>query len=120
MPISSSMSSDTERRCRVETETMGRVLVKAKIENAGDLYLAEKGLLSTDQVHRLEVDEALVDTGATYISMPRQCITQLGFEKPYRVEIAKTAAGDRPSAMYGPVRLTLQERIFHGDISEVA
>src|SRR5207244_12174085 len=78
------------------------------------------GLLPTDQVHRVEVADALIDTGSTYISMQRHYITQLGFDKPYRVETAKTASGDRPSPMYGPVRLTLQERIFHGDISEVA
>ena len=30
----------------METETMGRVLVAAKIENIGDLFMAEKGLLA--------------------------------------------------------------------------
>ncbi len=37
------------------TDTMGRVLVKAKIENTDDLVLAKKGLLAADQVRSVEV-----------------------------------------------------------------
>jgi hypothetical protein len=46
---------------------MGRVTVAATIENVTDLYLAEKGLLPADKIHRLEVSNALVDTGATHL-----------------------------------------------------
>ena len=39
----------------METETMGRVLVTAKIENLADLYIRRRGLLladgSTDEVN---------------------------------------------------------------------
>jgi len=104
----------------METATMGRVLVAATIENAGDLYLAEKGLLPAEQVHRVEVADALVDTGSTYISMPRSLIERLGFDKPYRVRPSQTATGLVQAGMYGPVRLTVQDRIYHGDVTEVA
>jgi predicted aspartyl protease len=99
---------------------MGRVLVAATIENASELFFAEKGLLPAEQVHRVEVAEALVDTGATYISMPRSLIDQLGFVKPYRLRSSQTASGTANTGMYGPVRLTVQDRIYHGDIAEVA
>ncbi|MBI1914847.1 MAG: hypothetical protein HYS12_08925 [Planctomycetes bacterium] len=99
---------------------MGRVLTAATIENAGDLYLADKGLLPAEQVHRVEVSDALVDTGSTYISMPRSLIERLGFDKPYRVRSGQTATGIVNAGMYGPVRLTVQDRIYHGDVIEVA
>ncbi len=63
------------------TETMGRVTVTAKIENLRTiLYMAEKGLLPADQVRSIEVNDALVDTGATILSMPKSMIEYLGFE----------------------------------------
>src|SRR5947209_1660933 len=101
-------------------KTVGRVLVAATIGNAGELYFAEKGLLPAEQVHRTEVPDALVDAGATYISLPRHLIEQLGFDKPYRVRQGQTASGETSSGMYGPVRLTVQDRIYHGDVAEVA
>jgi predicted aspartyl protease len=103
----------------METETMGRVLTAAKMENIVDLYLAERSQLPADQVRRVEVSDALVDTGSTYIAMPRRLIEQLGFDRPYRVRTGQTATREVTSGMYGPVRLTIQDRIYHGDVTEV-
>jgi hypothetical protein len=44
---------------------MGKVVVTAKLENLEDLFNAAKGVLPDDQVRRLEITDALVDTGAT-------------------------------------------------------
>jgi predicted aspartyl protease len=99
---------------------MGRVVVAATIENVSELYFAEKGIIPPEQVHRVEVPDALVDTGSTYIGVPRRLIQQLGFAKPYRTRSSTTAKGDADADMYGPVRLTVMDRIYHGDIAEVA
>ncbi len=48
----------------METPTMGRVVTEATIENLGDLLLADRGMLPRDQVRRVQVVDALVDTGA--------------------------------------------------------
>jgi hypothetical protein len=45
---------------------MDRVLVEATFENREDLWAVEKSLISPDQVRRLTVADALVDTGALY------------------------------------------------------
>ena len=55
----------------METPTMGKVLVTAKIENLADLFDAEKGVLSEDQVRRIEVHDAVIDTGATTLLLPK-------------------------------------------------
>src|SRR5262249_39494613 len=109
----------TRKEGQMETATMGRVITPAVIENVSELYFAEKGIIPPEQVHRVEVSDALVDTGPTYIGMPRRLIEQLGFTKPYRTRTGQTAKGECTSGMYGPVRLTVQDRIYHGDVAEV-
>ncbi len=55
---------ETEGEGVMGTDTMGRVAVSAKVENLGDLVLVERGLLPADQVRSIEINDALVDTGA--------------------------------------------------------
>jgi hypothetical protein len=52
----------------METETMGRVVTEATFENLEDLWAAGKGLIPADQVRRIVVKDALVDTEATYLT----------------------------------------------------
>jgi predicted aspartyl protease len=100
------------------TETMGRVLVRAKIENTDDLVLARKWLLPAEQVRSVEVSEALVDTGATLLSMPKTLIDQLGLE-PVRSRTALTSAGHVLVQIYGTARLTIEGRDCPTDVSEL-
>ncbi len=97
---------------------MGRVVVAAKIENLGDLYMVEKGLLAADQVHRIEVSDALVDTGATALSMPKTLVDQLGL-LPFRSRVARTSAGLVTFRVYGGARLTVQGRECQVDVVEL-
>jgi len=102
----------------METETMGRVTVTAKVENLGDLYLVHKGLLPADEVRSLEAYDALVDTGATILSMPKRMIEQLGLEL-VRSRPAISSAGAITVNVYGTVRLTIQGRQCPTEVSEV-
>jgi predicted aspartyl protease len=102
----------------METETMGRVTVAAKIENLGDLFMASKGLLPADQVRSIEVTDALVDAGATILSMPTSMIQQLGLEL-LRARTAVTAAGTKTLRVYGTVRLTVEGRDCPTGVTEV-
>ncbi len=72
---------------------MGRVLVTARIENLGDLYKASLGDIEPDEVRRVEVVDALVDTGATMLSMPGRLIRQLGLSHVRVSERCNQAAG---------------------------
>jgi clan AA aspartic protease len=100
------------------TDTMGKVLVEAKIENLGDLFLAEKGLMPKEDVRTVQVDDALVDTGASGLSMPGRLIQQLGLT-PLRKRMARTTAGTVSFQVYGTVRLTIQGRECPVDVSEL-
>ena len=97
---------------------MDKVLVTAKIENLHDLLDVERGLLPDERARRIEVRDALVDTGASTLSLPNRLIAQLGL-RPFRTRQARTSAGPATLHMYGVVRLTIQERDWNGDVVEV-
>jgi predicted aspartyl protease len=97
---------------------MGKVLVSARIENGHDLYDANRGLLKPDQVRSIEVPDAIVDTGATTLALPKRLIAQLGLQF-VRTRHARTSAGPVTLAMYGIVRLTVQARDWNGDVLEL-
>jgi predicted aspartyl protease len=102
----------------METASMGRVLVTAKIENLKDLYKLSEGSITSDQVRRVEVTDALVDTGATMLSMPGCLIQQLGLTL-LRERKARTSAGTAPVRVFGTVRLTIQGRDCPSDVTEL-
>ena len=56
---------------------MGRVVVSITISNRDDLDRVERGEMAEDQVRRVTTD-ALVDSGATFLSMPESMIKRLG------------------------------------------
>jgi predicted aspartyl protease len=93
----------------MEIMTMGKVSVSARIENLQDTYEAEKGAIAASDVRSVEVADALVDTGATMLSIPRRLIAQLGLTRR-RSRTARTAAGVISFGIYGAVRLIVQGR----------
>jgi predicted aspartyl protease len=103
----------------VETPTLGKVLVTATIENLEDLFFAEKGLLPADQVRRIEVADALVDTGATGLLLPKRMIAHLGL-RPARTRQVRGIGGTVPLPIYHAVRLTIQGRDCVLDVGEIA
>jgi predicted aspartyl protease len=102
----------------METATVGKVIVEAKIENLFDIEEVFKGRISEDQVRRLDVNEAIVDTGATTLSLPKRLIEQLGLRQ-LRTGLARTANGMTTFGIYSPVRLTVQGRDCTVEVAEL-
>ena len=102
----------------MEKATMGKVVVSALIENLPDIWDAEHGRLLPDQVRRVEVHDALVDTGATGLSMPRRLVAQLGLYA-MRKRPARPSTGIVELQIYGAVRLTIQGRDCLCDVAEL-
>jgi hypothetical protein len=93
-------------------------LTEATIENLGDLWDAERGLLPADQVRRVTVSDAFVDTGATILSLPSALIRQLGLSKTGTKRVQSSSEATTAD-MYGTVRLTVQGRSCPTDVIEV-
>jgi predicted aspartyl protease len=97
---------------------MGKVTVTALVENLNDLVGVQGGTLSVEQVRRVDVGDALIDTGATGLLMPKRLIAQLGLQ-PLRLRNAKTIGGTIPLQVYRAVRLTIQGRDCISDVAEI-
>lgn len=66
----------------------------------------------------MEVPDALVETGAAMLSLPRKYIAQLGLV-PVRQRPARTAAGMTTLQIYDVVRLTVEGRDVPCEVAEL-
>jgi predicted aspartyl protease len=98
--------------------TTGKVVVSAHIENQADLTMADRGLLPKEDVRTIEVPDALADTSAKLLSLPRRLVAQLGLKR-HRTQTTKTPAGIVSFGIYEPVRLTVQERDCIVEVAEL-
>lgn len=101
-----------------ETLDMGRVVVPAVVENLGDLWNVHEGRLQPDKVRRVEIEEALVDTGATTLCLPAGIIQQLDLMQ-IGERTTMSSQGPHRARFFGPVRLTVQGRNCHVDVVEL-
>ena len=97
---------------------MGRVTVAARVENIGDLFNVDGGRLAPEAVRAVEVADALVDTGATGLSMPRSLLETLGLTY-LRTRKAISSAGPIDVRVFGTARLTVQGRDCPSDVTEL-
>ncbi len=82
---------------------------KIKFINLSDLFLVQVGAMDPEDVRRLTVEDALVDTGATRLCLPTSLIEHLGLRAVDK-RTARTAAGIVERAIYSEVEYTLLER----------
>ena len=101
-----------------EGADMGRVVIEIKVENLSDLYAARKGLLASESVRQAIISDAVVDTGATYLSLPAHVIRELGLTKAFSKRVM-TSRGPADADVYDAVWLTIQGRSCTLDVMEV-
>lgn len=97
---------------------MGKVLVAASIENMNDLYEVSQGRKASSDVRRIDVTDALIDTGAMFLSLPRRFVSDLGLQY-YRTRRAKTSGGVAEFGMYGTARLKVNGRECIVEVAEL-
>jgi predicted aspartyl protease len=102
----------------METSVMGRVTTAATIENLQDLGDVDRGMLTADKVRRVVVEDALVETGATMLSLPSRLIAQLGLKRMFTKNVV-TSAGIGQADVYEVARLTIRDRFCNLDVMEV-
>jgi predicted aspartyl protease len=92
---------------------MGRVFVEVELANYEDVLRSRRGELVEDQVRRTKL-QALVDTGATRLTLPQAVATHLGL--PSAGEIKVRYADDRivtrPKVGDAWLRLLGREGVF--------
>jgi len=101
-----------------EKHKMGRVVTEIRVQNLQDLFDAARGLIPAEKVRSVVISDALVDTGATFLSLPTGVIRQLGLSKAF-VRRIMTSKGPADSDVYDAVKLTIQDRSCTVDVMEV-
>ena len=86
-----------------------RHTTQIKLANLSDLFLVQAGAMNPEDVRRVTVDDALVDTGATRLCLPTSLIEHLGLT-PVGKRSARTATGIVERTLYSEVEYTLLER----------
>lgn len=83
---------------------------RIELANNDELVLANAGvIMPVEDVKRITVEDALVDTGTTRLGLPPSLIEQLGLT-PFRSEPVRTVNGITELWIYSPVQFTLLER----------
>jgi len=119
MTCSGRVQAESLRRASaMETEMMGRVTVEATIENLKDAWNVESGTLAPEAARKVVIPDALVDTGATLLSLPIRLIQQLGLSR-FTTKRVTSSAGISELGIYQAVRLTIQGRSCTMDVMEV-
>ncbi|MYH82526.1 clan AA aspartic protease [Candidatus Poribacteria bacterium] len=86
-----------------------RHTARIELANNDELVLANAGVMNPEDVRRITVEDALVDTGATRLGLPPSLIDQLGLT-PFRSEPVRTVNGLTELWIYSPVQFTLLAR----------
>jgi predicted aspartyl protease len=102
----------------LEKRDMGRITTEITVENLKDLWDAREERIAASAVRSAVIPNALVDTGATFLSLPTSLIRQLGLKKSSSRRIM-TSKGPAESDVYDTVRLTIQGRSCNQDVMEV-
>jgi predicted aspartyl protease len=97
--------------------TMGRINVNIKVENIIDLALVQQGLRSPQEVRSVEL-EAIVDTGASLLCLPKSVIEMLDLTEVGTRRV-KTANGPVERNIYRNAQLTVLNRTCAIDVIEL-
>ena len=82
---------------------------RIELENLKDLHLAEAGVIDPENIRKLTIEDALVDTGATGLCLPKSLVDQLGLT-PLRKTKTQTANGIAERTFYSEVKYTVLDR----------
>ena len=86
-----------------------RHTTEIELVNREDMILVQKGFMKPEDVHQMIVEDALVDCGASRLSLSRPIIQQLGLT-PVGKSKSMTANGIVERTVYSEVEFTILER----------
>ena len=96
---------------------VGRVVVEVRVQNYGDVERAQRGEIAEDAIRQLTV-RALVDSGATFLCLPKPQIEQLGLHLQ-RVKEARAVSGTLNLGIYGAAKVATGGRECITEVMEL-
>lgn len=98
---------------------MGKVMTKIKITSYDSLRDYKKGVIDSNSIKSIELDDVLVDSGASMLCLNKELIELLDLEFLKTVKV-NVADGVVERGIYGPVVYEIQGRVARGDVLELA
>lgn len=93
----------------MEAERMGLVYAEIELVRGADVILVEEGLLEEDQIRRCTV-RALVDSGATMLTIPEFVRSQLQLRKRDEIEADLADGSSVRRDVVGPIEVRFENR----------
>ncbi|HKS92861.1 MAG TPA: retroviral-like aspartic protease family protein [Tepidiformaceae bacterium] len=103
------MTTQTSSRPRGRVRQVGKVFTALTISNRTDETDVKRGRLSPDQLRSITLQDVLVDTGASTLSLPMSMVERLGLSPSRQVEV-QTAKGISTAMIYDDAWLTVLGR----------
>ena len=102
----------------LQGKQMGQVITTITVTNFIDLVMAEPGFISTEEVRSVTLDNVVVDTGATLLSLPAHIISQLGLRQVGERDV-ETSAGIKKGRIFAGAQLMVEGREGRFDCLEL-
>lgn len=97
---------------------MVKITTNIKITNLFDLLDFSRGLIEKHNIRTIYIEDAIVDTGATLLSISKDYINILGLERLRTVKV-NTADNIVERGIYGPASIEINGRIAEQNVMEL-
>jgi predicted aspartyl protease len=97
---------------------MGQVITTITVTNRIDRVMAERGFIAAEEVRSVILDNVVVDTGATLLSLPARIISQLGLIQVGERDV-ETSAGIKKGRIFADAQIIVEGREGRFDCLEL-
>ncbi|MBD0313263.1 MAG: aspartyl protease, partial [Microcoleus sp. T3-bin5] len=102
----------------LQAKQMGQVITTITATNRIDRVMAERGFISAEEVRSVILDNVVVDTGATLLSLPARIISQLGLIQVGERDV-ETSAGIKKGRFFADAQIIVEGREGRFDCLEL-
>ena len=102
----------------LQAKQMGQVITTITVTNRIDRVMAEQGFISPEEVRSVILDNVVVDTGATLLSLPARIISQLGLIQVGERDV-ETSAGIKKGRIFADAQIIVEGREGRFDCLEL-
>jgi predicted aspartyl protease len=102
----------------LQEKQIGQVLTTITVTNRIDRVMAERGFISAEEVRSVILDNVVVDTGATLLSLPARIISQLGLIQVGERDV-ETSAGIKKGRIFADAQIIVEGREGRFDCLEL-
>ncbi|MEG4235686.1 aspartyl protease [Microcoleus sp. Pol11C3] len=102
----------------LQAKQMGQAITTITVTNRIDRVIAERGFISAEEVRSVILDNVVVDTGATLLSLPARIISQLGLIQVGERDV-ETSAGIKKGRFFADAQIIVEGREGRFDCLEL-